>query len=320
MRLSTQSPPVAAPRPGPSTSRSAAPTKRPSPPDSHADQPPSTKRKLDPEENAKPNSYSQDLATPAKVAEEALARKPLPLDPTERKVSARRQAEPAVQEAEKAKEHDQKQGPNILTDRRERKALDASLPLSVPYPAIKPLYELWLGYIAQVLNLPIQGAATAARAKRIAPEAEGDFLVEAASTLRSFYTPPPNPPAPVPVPDEEFDVPALQARLKKAELLGCLLSAKHARAPEAADRRRRGIIVQETHNTFRIATRGSGVTMLAKKGTLFTVTLPLEPVQGSTEPRQLSLDLMGDDLIFGPVDKGVKKESAGTSAGGGGRR
>lgn len=173
MRLSTQSPPVAAPRPGPSTSRSAAPTKRPSPPDSHADQPPSTKRKvrrlrfvcagqlsavsdegvlltcfldpipsrpprstlvqLDPEENAKPNSYSQDLATPAKVAEEALARKPLPLDPTERKVSARRQAEPAVQEAEKAKEHDQKQGPNILTDRRERKALDASLPLSVPY-------------------------------------------------------------------------------------------------------------------------------------------------------------------------------------------
>lgn len=55
---------------------------------------------------------------------------------------------------------------------------------------------------------------------------------------------------------------------------------------------------------------------LPKQGTVFTIDLPLEPVQGSTEPRKLSFDLYGDAFNYRPADRIAKKWKAGTGAGG----
>ncbi|GAA6023332.1 hypothetical protein JCM8202_004619 [Rhodotorula sphaerocarpa] len=311
--MSTQAPPEA----GPSTSSSAAPIKRQSPWDPYAALPPSARRRIDPEDNVKPKSYAQELAVPAEVAEERVVGKLLQLDPPEGKVSDRRKAELAVQEAEKEKKKKSKKNkaktPAQL-ERRERKAFLTSIPRSLPYAAAVPLHELWLGYIAELLDLPIRTAATASMADRTSVEAEGGALESAISSLLSSYTPRPEPGTPRPAPDEQFNVPVMQAKLVKAEFVGCSLKITRSRAPECVNRD--GIVIQETHCTFIIVTPNSRTYRLPKQGTVFTIDLPLEPVQGSTEPRKLSFDLYGDAFNYRPADRIAKKWKAGTGAGG----
>lgn len=95
---------------------------------------------IDPEDNVKPKTYAQELSIPAEVAEERVVGKLLQLDPPEGKVSDRRKAELAVQEAEKEKKKKSKKNkaktPAQLK-RRERKAFLTSIPRSLPcvFPA-----------------------------------------------------------------------------------------------------------------------------------------------------------------------------------------
>ncbi|GAA5993620.1 hypothetical protein JCM10908_000644 [Rhodotorula pacifica] len=298
---------------GASTSTTTrAPTKqRQSPWDPYAVLPPSTKRRLDPKEQVKPKSYTQELSIPADVAEERVVGKLLQLDLPEGKVSDRRKAELAVREAEKEKKRSrrQREGDCGLAGRRKRKALGARAPESIHYEAVRPLHELWLGYAAELLALPIRTAASTSSATS---RTDGREAASGSSSLLSTY-PGRSDPAERNR-DAAFNVINLQTKLIKAEFVGCMLSVKRAKNPSLVGVG--GIVLQETQGTFKIVTPKSQIKILPKLGSVFTLVLPLEPAPKTTDNRELSFDLYGDSFAYRPADRVGKKWKAGTSAGG----
>lgn len=298
---------------GASTSSARAPTKqRQSPWDPYAVLPPSTKRRLDPKESIRPKSYTQELAIPAEVAEERVVGKLLQLDLPEGKVSDRRKAELAVREAEKEKKRAkrQREGDCGLAGRRKRKSLGGAPPGSIHYEAVRPLYQLWLGYAAELLALPLRSATPASPPAVHPASSAGES--SGSSSLLSTYS------ARVEVGgknrDTQFNVINLQTKLIKAEFVGCMLSVKRAKNPSLIGLS--GIVLQETQGTFKLVTPRSQIKVLPKLGTVFTLVLPLEPAPNSNQDRELSFDLYGDSFAYRPADRVGKKWKAGTSAGG----
>ncbi|GAA5883131.1 hypothetical protein JCM3774_005328 [Rhodotorula dairenensis] len=298
---------------GASTSTPRAPTKqRQSPWDPYAILPPSTKRRLDPKETVRPKSYTQELAIPTEVAEERVVGKLLQLDLPEGKVSDRRKAELAVREAEKEKKLSKRrrEGDCGLAGRRKRKALGSRAPDSIHYAAVRPLYQLWLGYAAELLALPIRTAASAS-----APDGshlDDGGIGSSSSTLLSTY--PSRSDIGGKNREAAFNVINLQTKLIKAEFVGCMLSVKRAKNPSLVGLS--GVVLQETQGTFKVVTPKSQIKILPKLGTVFTLVLPLEPIPQTNEGRELSFDLYGDSFAYRPADRVGKKWKAGTSAGG----
>lgn len=88
------------------------------------------------------------------------------------------------------------------------------------YDAVRPLHQLWLGYAAELLALPIRTAASE-------PVPDGPDLVSAAagsgsSTLLSAY--PARSDTGSKTREATFNVINLQTKLIKAEFVGCMLS------------------------------------------------------------------------------------------------
>ncbi|GAA5843981.1 hypothetical protein JCM11251_005931 [Rhodosporidiobolus azoricus] len=310
MPSSTQAPALG----GPSTSSATAFLKesRRSAWDPYAVLPPSTKRKLDTTDALSTQSYLAELAIPTEAADERVTGKFLQLDLPEGKESDWRKAELAKRASEKEKKRAKRarEGECGLMGKRKRASRGKEAVKRVSYNAVLPVHHLWLGYMAELLALPIAIPSSSA-APSSAP-ADSPAPVYSASSLLPTY-PPKHEHVP---PGGQINVVTLQTKLVKAEFVGCLLSVKRAKNPSLAGLK--GIVLQETQGTFKIVTPRSDVKVLPKQGSIFNLVLPLQPdsSSGSQAFRDLSFDLYGDSFAYRSADRVGKKWKAGTSAGG----
>ncbi|GAA5877485.1 hypothetical protein JCM1840_003865 [Sporobolomyces johnsonii] len=311
---------------GASTSRAKPATEQPrhSPWDPYAVLPPSTKRKLDPRDNLPVHPYLQSLAIPADVADERLAGKYLQLDPPEGKMSDWRKAELATKDKEKHKKRAKtpKEGHCGLMGRRKRAAARGRHPVAtVNYAAVLPVHHLWLGYMAELLGLPIDippSPPSATTAPSTSSPGSAATSTNATSTLLPTY-PSRHEPVPAEAQDLQINVVNLQTKLVKAEFVGCILRVKRAKNPSLVGLN--GIVLQETQGTFKLVTPKSQIKVVAKQGSVFNLALPLRPLTSSPttrEPtaRELQLDIFGDSFAHRSADRVGRKWKAGTSAGG----
>ncbi|GAA6015858.1 hypothetical protein JCM10207_008820 [Rhodosporidiobolus poonsookiae] len=311
MPPSTQVPAVGGPSTSSANSLSSLKQQRRSPWDPYAVLPPSTKRKLDPRDSLAPKPYLTELAIPADVADERVTAKFLQLDLPEGKVSDQRKAELAKRELEKDKKRSkrQREGDCGLAGKRKRKAMGKDAVDKVHYAAVLPVHHLWLGYVAELLGLPIAIPPAASSTPSTEPAPPADPPVFSSSTLLPTF-PPKNDPL---ARDPQLNVVNLQTKLVKAEFVGCSLSVKRAKNPSLVGLK--GIVLQETQGTFKIVTPKSDIKVLAKPGSVFNLVLPLAGTT-PTSTRELSFDLFGDAFAYRPADRVGKKWKAGSSAGG----
>ncbi|CDR39458.1 RHTO0S04e05336g1_1 [Rhodotorula toruloides] len=308
--MSTQAPALG----GASTSTAPRPAKQPraSAWDPYAVLPPSTKRKLDTRDALSTQGYLKELSIPTEVADERIAGKLLQLDLPEGKMSDRRKAELAVRESEKEKKRAKKarEGDCGLAGRRKRAAMGKAAVKAVRYESVLPVYHLWLGYMAELLALPVILSPEPSPTASYTPPSETlstPAVSIASSTLLPTYPPRASR-------DTQINVVNLQTKLIKAEFVGCLLSVKRAKNPSLVGIK--GIVLQETQGTFKVVTPKSQIKVLPKQGTVLTLVLPFAPQPSETHPRELSFDLYGDAFAYRPADRVGKKWKAGTSAGG----
>ncbi|KPV74297.1 uncharacterized protein RHOBADRAFT_54140 [Rhodotorula graminis WP1] len=309
--MATQAPALG----GASTSSpSSAKPPRHSPWDPYTPLPPSTKRRLDPREHVAPRPYLQELDIPADVAEERVAGKLLQLDLPEGKVSDRRKADLAKRdlEIERKRAKRLREGDCGLSGRRKRAARGTAAAGSVNYDAVLPVHHLWLGYISELLAVPLVVPSPASPS--LAPDAASTGAPEPDITSTLLPTYPSRHAVPTLPRDEQINVVNLHAKMVKADFTGCSLSVKRAKNPSLVGLR--GLVLQETHGTFKLVTPGSQVKVVAKQGSIFNIVLPLAPTASSAASRELSFDLFGDSFAYRPADRVGKRWKAGTSAGG----
>ncbi|GJN90275.1 hypothetical protein Rhopal_003277-T1 [Rhodotorula paludigena] len=295
---------------------SAAPasssSKRRSAWDPYAPLPPSAKRRVDPKDALAPRPYLQELAIPPEVAEERVAGKLLQLDLPEGKTSDWRKAELATREQEKEKKRvkRQREGDCGLSGKRKRASLGKRAVGSVHFDAVLPVYHLWLGYVSELLGVPLSVPPAAPASP---PDAPPDGLSARPELLATPLPTYPSKHAPQGPRESQINVVNLHTKLVKAEFVGCLLSVKRAKNPSLVGLK--GIVLQETQGTFKLVTPQSQVKVVAKQGTVFNIVLPLFSAAPAS-PRDLSLDLYGDSFAYRPADRVNKKWKAGTSMGG----
>ncbi|KAK4705983.1 ribonuclease P protein subunit POP4, partial [Phenoliferia sp. Uapishka_3] len=277
--------------------------------------PPTTRRKIDPSNKAAAHSFLTSLDIPAAVAQDRLASKYLQLETPTGKVSDRRKAQLKKQEEEKEKRkvNRVREGDCGLVGRRKRAALGKDFHGTVRYDSVLPVYELWLGYMAELLALPVQlPTPQDATSRSLAPP------VNATSVLVPTFPPRPTDEDPSQGLDLKLNVPAIQAKLVKAEFVGCKLTVKRAKNPSLVNIT--GIVLQETLGTFKVVTPKSAVKVLSKKGSIFTFSLPLavptSPNHATTTSREVSFDIYGDAFAYRSSDRVGKKWKAGSGPGG----
>ncbi|CEQ41503.1 SPOSA6832_03238 [Sporobolomyces salmonicolor] len=282
--------------------------------DPYAVLPPSIKRKLDPRDNLAVQPYLQSLAIPADVAEERVAAKYLQLDPPLGKLSDWRKAELATKDKEREKKRAKraKEGDCGLMGRRKRAARGHHAVAAVSYAAVLPVHHLWLGYMAELLGLPIAIPPLPPSATT-APSTPAPGSVT--STLLPTY-PSRHEPVPADAQDLQINVVNLQTKLVKAEFVGCILSVKRAKNPSLVGLK--GIVLHETQGTFKLVTPASQIKVVAKQGSVFTLAVPLRPSTSTSPPtaRELQLDLFGGSFAHRSAERVGRKWKAGTSAGG----
>ncbi|GAA5950508.1 hypothetical protein JCM21900_004834 [Sporobolomyces salmonicolor] len=292
--------------------------------DPYAVLPPSIKRKLDPRDHLAVQPYLQSLAIPADVAEERVAAKYLQLDPPLGKSSDWRKAELATKDKEREKKRAKraKEGDCGLMGRRKRAARGRHAVAAVSYAAVLPMHHLWLGYMAELLGLPIAIPPSPPSATTAPSTPAPDSVT---STLLPTY-PSRHEPVPADAQDLQINVVNLQTKLVKAEFVGCILSVKRAKNPSLVGLK--GIVLQETQGTFKLVTPASQIkalmprtsSVVAKQGSVFTLAVPLRPsTSTSTSPptaRELQLDLFGGSFAHRSAERVGRKWKAGTSAGG----
>ncbi|GAA5856159.1 hypothetical protein JCM9279_004932 [Rhodotorula babjevae] len=296
------------------SSASSAKPPRHSPWDPYAPLPPSTKRRLDPRDSVASQPYLQELAIPAEVADERIAGKLLQLDLPEGKVSDRRKAELVKRDLEKDKKRAKRvrEGDCGLSGRRKRAARGKAAAGSVHYDAVLPVHHLWLGYISELLAVPL--LIPSSSSPSLAPAASSTTPAERIVTSTLLPTFPGRHATPAVPRDEQINVVNLHAKMVKADFTGCSLSVKRAKNPSLVGLR--GLVLQETHGTFKLVTPSSQVKVVAKQGSVFNIVLPLAPSASSAASRELSFDLFGDSFAYRPADRVGKRWKAGTSAGG----
>lgn len=141
------------------------------------------------------------------------------------------------------------------------------------YDAVLPIHQLWLGYMSELLSLPLLLSAPSAI---FAPALDIPPL-PTQSTSALIPTFPPRQPEGAPA-DLRLNVPALHAKLVKAEFVGCIISGafrfsgkedgrlirgpsvKRAKNPSLVHLQ--GMVLQETQGTFKIVTSKSQIKSL----------------------------------------------------------
>ncbi|GAA5836767.1 hypothetical protein JCM3766R1_006258 [Sporobolomyces carnicolor] len=299
--------PRTATHPPSSTQPSSTKTKR-SPWDPYASLPPSVKRKLDPSDALKPQPYLDSLRIPTQVAEERLSGKLLQLDPPEGKVSDQRKAELAVKEKEKEKKRNKRlrEGDCGLMGRRKRASTGEDAVGSVNYAAVLPVYHLWLGYMAELLALPI--------AVPPAPSSPSTVPTRNATLTALPTFPSRSEPLPPKAQALAMNVANIQTKLVKAEFVGCIMHVKRAKNPALVGLS--GIVLQETQGTFKVVTPKSQIKVLPKQNSIFTIVLPLQESATDRERQELSVDIFGDSFAYRSAERVGRKWKAGTGAGG----
>ncbi|BGP41455.1 RNase P/RNase MRP complex subunit [Rhodotorula kratochvilovae] len=307
--MTTQAPALG----GASTSSAATTKARASPWDPYAPLPPSTKRRLDPKDALAAQPYLQELSIPAAVADERVAGKLLQLDLPEGKISDWRKAELATraQEKDKKRVKRQREGDCGLGGRRKCASSGKAAVRSVSYDAVLPVHHLWLGYISELLALPLLISPTPPSAST-APSTPATTDSNVSATLIPTF---PSRHGAPPIPREQgINAVNLHTKMVKADFTGCLLSVKRAKNPSLVGLK--GIVLQETQGTFKLVTPKSQIKVVAKQASVFNIVLPLASTGSSTGTRELSFDLFGDSFAYRPADRVGKKWKAGTSAGG----
>ncbi|GAA6059763.1 hypothetical protein JCM10212_001971 [Sporobolomyces blumeae] len=297
----------------PASASSSSKTRR-SPWDPYAPLPPSTKRKLDPRDNLKVKPYLEALEIPTGAADERLSGKLQQLDPPAGKVSDQRKAELAKKDAEKEKRAAKRKrdGDCGLVGRRKRAAMGKAAATSVNYAAVLPVYHLWLGYMAELLGLPIAvpPPTPSPQSRTSADDAPASVVKTPLPTFPTRHEA-----LPPTVQDMQLNAVSMQTKLVKAEFVGSVLAVKRAKNPSLVGLS--GIVLQETQGTFKLVTSKSVLKVVPKENTVFTLTLPLASSPGSpSTDRSLTLDIFGDSFAYRSAERIGRKWKAGTSAGG----
>lgn len=98
---------------------------------------------------------------------------------------------------------------------------------STRYDSVLPVHHLWLGYMAELLALPILLPSAAPTPDPIARP------TEISSVLLPTFPPRPSPATqPPPGADLKLNVPVVQTKLLKAEFVGCKLTGASHRTGE----------------------------------------------------------------------------------------
>ncbi|EJU04772.1 hypothetical protein DACRYDRAFT_114099 [Dacryopinax primogenitus] len=146
-----------------------------------------------------------------------------------------------------------------------------------------PIHLLWLGYIAELLQLP--------------PPANEETLH---SLDRASHKLP--------------NVPSIQAKLVKADLHGSVLSVKRAKNLDLQGAG--GIVLRETENTFRVITAKDELQVLPKKGSVFTLRIPVYAVNpaastaeggGTGGGPEMEFEMYGNQMCFRSSDRASRK-------------
>ncbi|KAL8279982.1 hypothetical protein RQP46_007563 [Phenoliferia psychrophenolica] len=249
--------------------------------------PPTTRRKVDPSSQIPTHPFLQTLGIPASVAADRLSAKYLQLETPEGKVSDRRKAQLKKREDDKDRKKTNRvnEGACGLVGRRKRKKLGKAFEGNVRYDAVLPVYELWLGYMAELLALPVQLPAPLSTTTTATSDAPAPSpITKAIDVLLPTFPPRPTNDDPTLGLDLKLNVPVMQAKLVKAEFVGCKL------------------------------------TVLSKKGSIFSFSLPLSvPATANhtaTTQREVSFDIFGDAFAYRSSDRVGKKWKAGSGPGG----
>ncbi|GAA5927125.1 RNase P/RNase MRP complex subunit [Sporobolomyces koalae] len=278
--------------------------------DPYAPLPPATKRKLDPKDALQARSYLESLQIPTQVADERVSGKLIQLDPPLGKVSDQRKAELAVKDQERDKKRLKRaqQGDCGLGGRRKRTR--QALVESVNYAAVLPVHHLWLGYMAELLALPIVVPK---------PCAESSLAPTPRTQIPLPTFPSRSEPLPPAAQQLSVNVVNIQTKLVKAEFVGSFLTVKRAKNPSLVGIE--GIVLQETQGTFKLVTAKSQIKVIAKQGSVFTLAFRLSSKPGSVASptnatTELCMDLFGDSFAYRSAERVGRKWKAGTSAGG----
>ena len=135
-----------------------------------------------------------------------------------------------------------------------------------------PVHHLWLGYMAEIANLPILIPTLL----RPPVDTATPVLTQTTTALLPMFPPRNPPPGTSIAADLKINVVSLHAKLVKAEFIGCILSGtlfigltmncvahicdatvKRAKNPSLAQLT--GIVLQETQSTFKIVTTSNAI-------------------------------------------------------------
>ncbi|KAK9895514.1 RNase P subunit p29-like protein [Cystobasidium minutum MCA 4210] len=190
--------------------------------------------------------------------------------------------------------------------------LSTSRPLlkgQVSYELLKPLTKLWLGYIAELLNLELRKSAppeaqasvaapdtacTSTSRQAAAPSAEQEQTSssEVAFTSKAYTL---------------HQMQVWQSKLVKADFHGCEVEVVKAKHPSLVGLT--GIVAQETEGTLRIVTPRNLVKVIPKSHVTFAFSLPLPPDQEGNL-KDLRFELLGSNFVFRGADRASKKFKA----------
>ncbi|MBW0489928.1 hypothetical protein O181_029643 [Austropuccinia psidii MF-1] len=152
---------------------------------------------------------------------------------------------------------------------------------SYRYDTFIPLHSLWLGYMSELLGIQLkidQGVLEINNPQSSGPPSKLDKDI---------------PPAM-----------AMQAKLLKADYHGAFILVQRAKNPSLVGLK--GIMIQESEQTFKIITQDSKIKVIPKVHCVFEILLPLQN-SNLSESRSLVFEIFGNQFLFRPTDRINKK-------------
>ncbi|GAA99918.1 hypothetical protein E5Q_06621 [Mixia osmundae IAM 14324] len=180
--------------------------------------------------------------------------------------SARRKEKELVRDQEKEKKRRSAlRGQRILVGRGAGKD-------RMSYASLEPLHQLWLDYMAQLLNIALAGP----------PDPSG---LQTESPKPAYH---------------DGLALGVQSKLLKADYMGCFLVVKDAKNVDLIGLK--GLVIQETASTFRIVTRNDVVKIIPKRRSIFTFALPLQQ-QPDQPAQELTFEIYGNQFAYRSADR-----------------
>ncbi|KAM0786484.1 hypothetical protein ACM66B_001942 [Microbotryomycetes sp. NB124-2] len=275
-----------------------------------------TRKRLDPDQRMQIGSWRDQFDLDGNDLEERVVNKLLQLETPKGKMSDKRKHElarraAAKQQRNKKESHELDCG---LVGRKKRKR--GAFQTRLGYTAAESVHNLWLGYMAELLQLPLRAPPL------VSPDDAHDprhtrALHKSETLYPTFPTRTVEPSTPTL--DPQISVNAIHAKLLKAEFVGCKMRVKRAKNPGLVGIE--GIVVQETQQTFKFAVPEAPVKIIPKLGSIFTFSLPLDSKETQTavitnETKEVTFDIYGDAFAHRTAERVGRKWKAGSTAGG----